>query len=56
MQLSIKGSVEQPPYTQPKYQLGYLGWNNIGAEGCSHLSKAQWSNLHTLDLCIGWFI
>ncbi len=56
MQLSIEGSVEQPPHTQPRYQLGYLDNNKIGDEGCIYLSKTQWNNLHTLDLCISWFI
>ena len=28
----------------------YLGNNKIGADGCSHLSKAQWPNLQTILL------
>jgi len=53
MQPSIEGSVEQPPHSPPMYQsCYYLESNDIGAEGCSHLSKAQWTNLHTLYLCI----
>ena len=29
----------------------YLGIKNIGAEGCSHLSKAHWAHLQQIDLC-----
>ena len=28
----------------------YLGKNNIGDEGCSHLSKAHWPNLQEIYL------
>ena len=28
----------------------YLDGNNIGADGCSHLSKARWPNLQTINL------
>ncbi len=56
MQPSIEGSVEQSPLTQPRHHLGYLEQNNIRAEGCSHLSKAQWTKLQTLDLGISWVI
>ncbi len=56
MQPSIEGSVEQPPITQPMFQLGYLDDNNIGSEGCRHLSNAQWINLQSLDLRISWVI
>ncbi len=52
MQASIEGLVDQPQHTQPMYQLLYLDNNNIESEGCSHLSKAQWTNIHTLNLGI----
>ena len=26
----------------------YLEWNKIGDKGCSHLSKAHWSNLQKI--------
>ena len=33
MQISIAVEVEQPPKTQPMYQLFSLGSNNIGKQG-----------------------
>ena len=48
--------VEQPPITLPTYQLWYLGSNNIGAEGCRHLSQSKWNNLQTLNLGISYGI
>ena len=56
MQTSVEGYVDQPPYTQSKYQLCYLDSNNIGAEGYRYLSKTQCKNLHTLNLRISYFI
>ena len=35
-----------------RYLCGYVGWNNIGDEGCRHLSGANWKNLIFLDLRI----
>ena len=32
------------------YSWRYEGDNNIGAEGCEHLSKADWKNLTSLNL------
>ena len=29
----------------------YLDKDQIGAEGCSHLSKAHWPNLKIIGLC-----
>ena len=52
MQISFSVEVEQPPNTPPRYQLWYLGNNNIGAEGCSHLCQSKWNNLQTLNLGI----
>ena len=52
MQASLKGQLDQPPITQPSYQLCYLVNNNIGAERCMYLSQAQWNNLHLIGLCI----
>ena len=56
MQLSIELELEQPPNTQPMYQLWYLGNNNIGDKGCDYLSKSNWNNLQTLNLCISYGI
>ena len=52
MQVSVTGLVGQPLQTRPLYQLCHLEYNKIGDEGCKHLSKAAWINLHTLDLGI----
>ena len=52
MQISIAVEVEQPPNTQPRYQLWYLVSNEIGDEGCKYLSQSNWNNLQTLYLCI----
>ena len=46
--------VEQPPNTQPMYQLWYLDWNNIGAEGSKYLSQSKWNNLQELGLGISY--
>ena len=51
MQAFIRDSLEQSQNTLPKYHVCNLGTNNFGAEGCSHLSRAQWSNLLLIDLC-----
>ena len=56
MQISIAVEVEQPPNTQPRYQLWYLDKNNIGAEGCNILSQSNWNNLQTLGLRISYGI
>ena len=56
MQASIKCALDQPPNTLPTYHFCYLESNNIGAEGCKHLSKAHWTNLHTLYLSIIYVI
>ena len=56
MQKSIAVEVEQPPITPPRYQLWYLGSNNIGAEGCEYLLQSKWNNLQVLDLCISYGI
>ena len=32
------------------YTIVYLEWNNIGDEGCKHLSRVKWNNLTQLDL------
>jgi len=56
MQLSVKGSVEQPLTTRSKFQLCYLVHNKIGDEGCSHISKANWIDLFFLNLGISYGI
>ena len=56
MQLSFSVEVERPPSPLSMYQLWYLGDNDIGAEGCRHLSRSKWNNLQTLDLCISYNI
>ena len=56
MQLSIEVELEQPPNTRPGYKLLYLGSNKIGADGCNYLSKSNWKNLQTLNLCISYGI
>ena len=56
MQISIAVELEQPPNTQPMYQLWYLDDNEIGAEGCKYLSQSKWNNLQTLDLRISYGI
>ena len=56
MQISITVEVEQPPNTQPMYQLWYLDSNNIGDEGCKYLSQSKWNNLQKLDLGISYGI
>ena len=56
MLLSFTVGVEQPPNTQPMYQLWYLEENNIEAEGCRNLSQSEWNNLQTLYLRISYGI
>ena len=56
MQLSIEVELEQPPNTRPMYQLWYLDYNNIGAEGCRYLSQSKWNNLQILNLGISYGI
>ena len=56
MQLSIEVELEQPPNTRTMYQLWYLEYNDIGAEGCNYLSKSNWNNLQKLDLRISYGI
>ena len=56
MQLSIEVEVEQPPNTQPGYQLWYLDNNNIGDGGCKYLSNSNWNNLQKLYLGISYGI
>ena len=56
MQLSIELELEQPPNTQPTYQLWYLGDNKIGDMGCNYLSNSNWNNLQTLELRISYGI
>lgn len=52
MQSACKGAVAKPPHTLSRYHFCYLDGNNIGDEGCSHLSKAQWPKLYTFYLGI----
>lgn len=33
-----------------EYESGYVDGNQIGDEGCEHLSKTTWKNLSFLDL------
>ena len=56
MQIPIAVEVEQPPITQPRYQLWYLEYNNIRAGGCKYLSQSKWNNLQTLNLSISYGI
>ena len=56
MQISVSVKVGPSPNTQPKYQLWYLGSNNIGAEGCIYLSQSKWNNLQILNLGISYAI
>ena len=56
MRDAIEDSVDQTLNTLPMFKLSYLDRNNIGAEGCSHLLKAQLTNLHTLNVCIFYAI
>ena len=53
---SVSVEVEQPPNTWAKYQLWYLVNNNIGAEGCRHISHSKWNNLQALNICISYGI
>lgn len=34
------------------YIYSYLETNNIGANGCAHLAKADWKHLTIINLCI----
>ena len=56
MQTSFESPVDQPLIPQLMFQLFYLEFNNIGGEGCMHMSKAQWTNLQKLKLCINYTI
>lgn len=50
MQSSIEGSVAKSPYSLLRHQSYYLGTNKIGSEGCRHLLKGQWNQLHKVNL------
>ena len=56
MQFSASVEVEQPSNTQPRYQLLYLDFNYIGANGCRYLSQSKWVHLQTLNLSISYGI
>ena len=55
MQPSIEGSVDQPPHSQPRYQLCYLGSNDIGRNGFAFV-KNMCKQIQCQYLYRLWFV
>jgi hypothetical protein len=51
-----KRELETAPYCHIRQIYIDVDSNSIGDAGCHMLSKSNWPNLHTLDLCLFYSI